>query len=130
MVGHHADPAAQRQEGLRQVILESVQEAHPDAFRLLWRHAWHEPPFEDLALEFRGYVTGYARAILETYIHDDDEVLQWAAHTAGAHLVDGLCNWLDEGDCARDDHVAELMTRGLRAMAEAWMGSPLIGPSA
>ncbi|MET0459261.1 MAG: TetR/AcrR family transcriptional regulator [Ilumatobacteraceae bacterium] len=118
-----------REQGAPKVMLP-VARAHPDAFRLLWRHAWHEPPFEDLALEFRGYVTGYARAILENYIRDDAEVLKWASHTAGAHLIDGLCNWLDDGDPARDDEFAELMTRGLRAMAEAWMGSPLIDPSA
>jgi len=29
--------AAQRQEGLRQVILETVDEAHPDAFRRMLR---------------------------------------------------------------------------------------------
>ena len=30
-----------------------VARAHPDAFRLLWRHAWHEPSFADVAVEFR-----------------------------------------------------------------------------
>ena len=104
-------------------VMLPVARAHPDAFRLLWRHAWHEPPFEDLALEFRGYVTGYARAILATYIPDDELMLDWAARTAGAHLVEGLCNWLDVGDPARDDEFADLMTSGLRAWPRPGCGS-------
>ena len=32
--------------------------------------------------------------------------LDWAARSAGAHLVDGICNWLDAGDPARDDELA------------------------
>ncbi len=97
-----------------------VARAHPDAFRLLWRHAWHEPPFEDLALEFRGYVTGYARAVLAMYLGGDEPMLDWAGQTAGAHLVDGMCNWLDEGDPARDDEFSRMMTEGLRGLADAW----------
>ena len=81
------------------------------------RHAWREPLFADLALEFRGYVTGYARAILANYITDDELLLDWAARTAGAHMVEGLCNWLDVGDPARDDEFGDLMTRGLRGLA-------------
>ncbi|MET0145662.1 MAG: TetR/AcrR family transcriptional regulator [Ilumatobacteraceae bacterium] len=97
-----------------------VARAHPDAFRLLWRHAWHEPPFEDLALEFRSYVTGYARAVLAMFLGDDEPMLDWAGRTAGAHLVDGMCNWLDEGDVERDEEFSDLMTQGLRGLADAW----------
>jgi AcrR family transcriptional regulator len=117
-----------RAQGASKVMLP-VARAHPDAFRLLWRHAWHEPPFEDLALEFRGYVTGYARAILESYLADAT-MLDWAARTAGAHLVDGICNWLDDGEPARDVEFGELMTHGLRALAEAWMGASVRPASA
>ena len=45
-------------------VICPVARAHPDAFRLLWRDAWHQPSFADLAEEFRTYVTVYARAIL------------------------------------------------------------------
>ena len=107
-----------RSQGAANVILP-VARAHPDAFRLLWRHAWHEPAFADVAREFRAYVTSYARAILSTYL-TDDVVLDWAARSAGAHLIDGLCNWLDAGDPDRDAELGDRMTRGLRAMAGAW----------
>ena len=95
-------------------VLLPVARSHPAAFRLLWRDAWHQPPFADLAEEFRTYVTVYARAILSGFI-DDEVRLDWAARSAGAHLVDGICNWLDGGDPARDDEVAAAMSAGLRA---------------
>jgi AcrR family transcriptional regulator len=104
-------------------VIMPVARTHPAAFRLLWRDAWHEPPFEDLAEEFRTYVTVYARAILSRFI-PDEALLDWAARSAGAHLVDGICNWLDFGDPARDDEVAATMSRGLRALAAAWADLP------
>jgi AcrR family transcriptional regulator len=96
-----------------------VARAHPDAFRLLWRHAWHEPEFADQAREFRTYVTFYAGEMLRPYIADP-VLLDWAARTAGAHLVEGVCNWLDAGDPARDDDLATTLSTGLRALATAW----------
>jgi AcrR family transcriptional regulator len=111
-----------RTTGAAKMVLP-VARAHPDAFRLLVRHAWREPLFADLALEFRGYVTSYARRILANYITDDELLLDWAARTAGAHMVEGLCMWLDGGDPDRDDEFGDLMTRGLRGLAAGWRGS-------
>jgi AcrR family transcriptional regulator len=105
-------------------VMMPVARNHPDAFRLLWRDAGHQPPFDDLALEFHTYVTMYARAMLSRVIQDPT-LLDWAARTAGAHLVDGLCNWLDTGDPARDEDVAAAMVAGLRALALAWAASPV-----
>jgi hypothetical protein len=113
------DVAAQ---GAATVILP-VARSHPDAFRLLWRDAWHQPPFEDLAEEFRTYVTVYARAILSGFITDVVR-LDWAARSAGAHLIDGICNWLDAGEPARDDELAAALSDGLRSLAVAWSDSP------
>lgn len=104
--------------GAATVVLP-VARAHPDAFRLLWRDAWHRPPFEDLANEFRTYVTVYARAILRSFIADETR-LDWAARSAGAHLVDAICNWLDQGDPGRDAEAAATISAGLRALAAAW----------
>jgi AcrR family transcriptional regulator len=105
-------------------LIMPVARSHADAFRMLWRDAWHQPPFEDLAIEFRTYVTTYAKAILSTYI-EDPALLDWAGRTAGAHLVEGICNWLDDGDPARDDEIALRMTAGLRALATSWVGSAI-----
>ena len=100
-------------------VIMPVARAHPAAFRLLWRDAWQQPEFADIAGEFRGYVSLYARAILATFL-DDEEILTWATRTAGAHLVDAICNWLDDGDPGRDAEVAERISVGLRALAGAW----------
>jgi AcrR family transcriptional regulator len=105
-------------------LMMPVARAHPDAFRLLCRDAAHQQPFEDIADEFRTYVTMYARAILSTII-EDATLLDWAARTAGAHLIDGICNWLDDGDAARDEEITATMIAGLRALAGAWSGSPV-----
>jgi AcrR family transcriptional regulator len=110
-----------RERGAANMIMP-VARSHADAFRLLWRDAWHQPPFEDLAIEFRTYVTTFAKAILSNYI-EDPVLLDWAARTAGAHLVEGICNWLDDGDPARDDEIARTMTAGIRALATSWVGS-------
>ena len=101
-------------------IIMPVARARPDAFRLLSRHAWHEELFEDVAAEFRSRVTWFANALLRPYI-DDDLLLDWASRTAGAHLVEGICTWLDLGDPSRDDEVAGALRDGIRAMAAAWL---------
>ncbi len=100
-------------------VIMPVARAHPAAFRLLWRDAWQQPPFADIAGEFRSYVSLYAGAILATFIHDA-AILPWATRTAGAHLVDAICNWLDEGDPSRDGEIADDISVGLRALAGAW----------
>lgn len=104
-------------------VIMPVARAHPDAFRLLWRDAWHQPSFEELGEELRTYVTVYAGAILAAFITDPVR-LAWASRTAGAHLVDAICNWIDDGDPARDDEAAALVSAGLRALAVAWSHDP------
>jgi AcrR family transcriptional regulator len=107
-----------RTRGAARMMLP-VARAHPDAFRLLWRHAWHEPDFADEARELRTHVTFYAGEMLRPYL-GDQLMLDWAARSAGAHLVEGICNWLDAGDPSRDDEFATTLTVGLRALATAW----------
>jgi len=108
-------------------VMLPVARAHPDAFRLLWRDAWHQPSFADVAEEFRTYVTVYAGAILSAFI-TDEVLLDWAARSAGAHLVDGICNWLDTGDRARDDELTAMLSAGLRGLAAAWSDGPRSAP--
>ncbi len=112
-----------RERGSARLLLP-VARAHPDAFRLLWRHALHEPDFADYAAEFRKYVTYYAREILSNYIVDDPMLLRWAARSAGDHLLGALCIWLDVGDAARDEEFGDVMTAGLRALAASWGNVP------
>ena len=113
-----ADVAAQ---GAAPLILP-VARAHPDAFRLLWRHALHEPEFADQAKALRSAVTEYGRRLLRPYI-TDPVALEWAARTASTQVVEGICHWLDVGDPTRDDEFADVMTAGQRALATAWVRS-------
>jgi AcrR family transcriptional regulator len=114
-----------RRRGAARVLL-SVARRHPDAFRLLWRHALYEAEFLDVAVLFRTYVTNYARAILANFIIDDERRLEWAARSAGASLIESLCVWLDVGDPARDDEFGDRITAGLRALAGAWSRPPTV----
>ena len=70
-------------------------------------------------------MTFYAGEMLRPYIADP-VLLDWAARSAGAHLVEGICIWLDLGDQDRDDELAGTLSAGLRALAAAWSdrGSP------
>lgn len=112
------DIATVRDRGAVQMMLP-VARRHPDAFRLLWRRATHEPDFADRAELFREQVVFYAHAILRDYLADGP-LLEWAARTAGTHLVDGICHWLDLGEPAQDEEFAGLLMAGIRALAEAW----------
>jgi AcrR family transcriptional regulator len=99
-------------------VLE-VARADPDAFRLLWRHAAHEPTFAAESAAFREIVTSYAAALLHPLVHDRT-FRAWAAAALVAHVYDGVCAWLDEGDARRDDEFAERLGAGLRALVTAW----------
>lgn len=96
-----------------------VARADPDAFRLLWRHAAHEPTFAPESTAFAEIVTDYAANLLRPLVHDRT-VRTWAASAFVGHLYDGVCAWLDVGDPERDEEFAERMAAGLRALVSAW----------
>ena len=99
--------------------LLGVAREHPDAFRLLWRHARHEPAFAAEAEMFRLVAAGYADAIIARFIADDT-YRHWGAAAVVDHLHEGICTWLDIGDPARDDEFAERLRAGVRALVIAW----------
>ncbi len=96
-----------------------VAREQPDAFRLLWRHARHEPAFAAEAEMFRLVAAEYADAIIVRYIADVTS-RRWSAAVVVDHLHEGICTWLDIGDPARDEEFAERLRAGLRAMVAAW----------
>ncbi|MEX2625405.1 MAG: TetR/AcrR family transcriptional regulator [Ilumatobacteraceae bacterium] len=96
-----------------------VARADPDAFRLLWRHAAHEPTFAAEAAAFREIVTSYAAALIHPRVHDET-FRAWAASALVGHLYDGVCAWLDTGDASRDDEFVRRLSAGLRALVTAW----------
>jgi len=96
-----------------------VARAHPDAFRLLWRHAANEPEFEKLAGMFRSVVFEYAEGLIAPSL-SDMTMRRWAARAIVNYLYEGICLWLDVGAARRDAEVARALTEGARAMVLAW----------
>ena len=107
-------------------MLLGVARRYPDGFRLLWRHAAHEPEFRETAALFKVAVTEYAIELLAAHFGGTPERL-WAAEAVVAHLYEGICLWLDDGDAGRDEVFVAMLTEGVRAMVSRWsevVGSP------
>jgi AcrR family transcriptional regulator len=123
------DPVAKKArdhatQSLARMVL-TVARRHPDAFRLLWRHAAHEPQFRELAEQFKLAVIGFAVELFGESIADP-LLRRWAAESTVSHLYESVCLWLDDGDPARDDECAAMITEGMRAMVGRWteLGRP------
>ena len=104
--------------GIVRVVL-GVARRHPDGFRLLWRHAAHEPDFAADAALFKVFANDYAATLLRSVVADD-VLRHWASATLVAHLYDGICGWLDTGEVSRDEDFAALLTSGVRALVNGW----------
>ena len=109
-----------RRGGIVRIMLE-IARRHPDAFRLLWRQATHEPAFVTFSDRFRRVLGQYA----ETYItmtgrNIEPRMMPWCATVLAAHLLDGMSAWLDDGDPALDDDYVVLQVCGLLALIAAW----------
>jgi AcrR family transcriptional regulator len=116
---HSFEGAGAVQVGVSRLLL-GVARRHPDAFRLLWRQAAHEPQFAEVAQVFRDLVIAYA----ETLIADatDDAVMRhWMAQTLVSYHYEGVCAWLDDGDATRDDEFVAMASAGSRAMVSTWV---------
>ena len=96
-----------------------VAREDPDAFRLLWLHAAHEPPFAAYHREFRTVADAMAADLIRPYLADPT-LRAWAAPTLVAHLYDGVIAWLDRGRPEQDEAFVAAMSRGVRALVAAW----------
>jgi len=112
------DAVTARELGVAGVLLRVARE-QPDAFRLLWRHARHEPPFTIEAEAFRLIAADFADGIIRPFIADAT-LRGWGASALVDHIYGGICTWLDDGDPRRDDEFASALQSGLRAMVAAW----------
>jgi len=99
--------------------LLTVAREDPDAFRLLWVHAAHEPQFAAYAADFREAVVDFADDLVGSRIADR-RLRRWAMITLVDHLYDAVLTWLDVGDPARDDEFVAVTSAGLRALINAW----------
>jgi AcrR family transcriptional regulator len=114
--GHPAD----RYEDTIAAMVLGVGRRHPDAFRLLWRHASHEPEFRQMAALFKATVTEYAMQLIGDGV--GDRLMQrWAAESVVSHLYESVCLWLDDGDPARDRDCTVMITESVRSMVARWI---------
>jgi AcrR family transcriptional regulator len=112
-----------RRGGIVRVML-GIARRHPDGFRLLWRQAAHEPAFVEFSRNFRSVVGQYAEAMIAIDGRvTDPQMMRWCATALAAHLLDGICAWLDDGNPSHDDAYTVLQVCGLFAMVDAW-GEP------
>jgi AcrR family transcriptional regulator len=105
--------------GLGARTLLAVAREDEAAFRLLWRHAAHEPQFAAYAGELRSISVEVVRQL--AVLDRGDEVLdRWMAEALFAWLVEATLTWLDVGDERRDDEWLDRATAGLRALRDSW----------
>ena len=100
--------------------LLAVAREDPAAFTLLWRHAAREPQFAEHAQRIRQRGVRVTASLLAGVELGPPRVRRWAATTVVSYVIEGILNWLDDGDPARDDEVAELLASSLRAMVTSW----------
>ena len=120
----HVDPAdvvrsADGEHTIAGMVL-AVARRHPDAFRLLWRHAANEPAFRSVATLFKATVTDYAMRLIGGAF-SDPLMRRWVAESLVSHLYESVCLWLDDGDPARDHECAVMITEGMRSMVSRWI---------
>jgi len=109
-----------RRGGIVRIMLE-IARRHPDAFRLLWRQATHEPAFVTFSDRFRSVLGEYAETFITMTGRDiEPRMMPWCATVLAAHLLEGMCSWLDDGDPSLDDDYVLLQLCGLLALIDAW----------
>ena len=109
-----------RRGGIVRIMLE-IARRHPDAFRLLWRQAAHEPAFDAFSDRFRSVLGEYAETFITMTGRDiEPRMMPWCATVLAAHLLEGMSSWLDDGDPSLDDDYVLLQLCGLLALIDAW----------
>jgi DNA-directed RNA polymerase specialized sigma24 family protein/AcrR family transcriptional regulator len=114
------DPFDASSEGGFSAELLRVARRHPDGFRLLWRHAAHEPDVRAARGSFRAFAVGYAESLLATSMNDAHDAAVGGA--CDPELPQRrICTWLDDGDAARDAELVVMLSSGSRALVATWL---------
>lgn len=114
--------AARLRRGGRGGIVPSfllVAREDPDGFRLLWRQAAREPKFASYGEDVRRAASRFAHQLLESRMQDD-LLLDWAAPTIVAFLVEAVLQWLDFGNSSEDDRFLAATRDSLGALVQTW----------
>lgn len=88
-------------------LLAMIQVARelPDAYRLLYQHAVHEPEFAELAGSLRARSAAKAEALLTPLI-EDPVLRRWAARLVAVLSDEAVLAWLEFGEPERDEYLA------------------------
>jgi AcrR family transcriptional regulator len=114
-----ASSAHGRNRGVIVPAFLRVARDDPDGFRLLWRQASREPKFASYSEDVRRGAVAFAHELLESRIKDAS-LLDWAAPTIVAFLVEAVLQWLDFGNRERDERFVGLTTGSLLALLQTW----------
>lgn len=89
--------------------IRAAREA-PDAYRLLYVHAAHEPEFAAYAGSLQARSVARLEALLAPLV-EDPGLRRWAARLVSSITDEAVLAWLDVGDPERDPYVAERLAR-------------------
>jgi AcrR family transcriptional regulator len=90
--------------------LLAAARAQPEAFALLFRHSAREPQFAGYATAFRSRAVEIAEKALGEVV-PDPALRTWAAATSFSVVIEGILQWLEHGDAARDAEMATYLGR-------------------
>ena len=110
----------ERKGSLAVHALLAVAREDSAAFTLLWRHASREPQFAEHAREIRAQGVNIATRVLAPVAFPSPAVRAWAAEVIVSYLVESILQWLDTGDPADDEAVADYLSRSLAPMIASW----------
>lgn len=99
-------------------LLIAAARTDPDGFALLFRHAAREPRFARYAAAFSRRATAEAERSFEGLV-DDPVLRRWLARLVFTATIEGVLTWLELGDEAGDDALAERLLHIIGAMARA-----------
>lgn len=90
----------------------------PDGYRLLYRHARHEPEFTDLIAEIDISTTELTETRLRELIPDAHR-RAWIATLLPTILIEAVLTWLDAGKPVSPDELASMIGPALHQLATA-----------
>lgn len=98
-------------------LLATVRVARevPEAYRLLYQHAVHEPEFAGHASRLRARGVARAEALLVPLV-EDRSLRRWAARLVATTTDEAILAWLDVGEPERDRYLADRLAHVLDAM--------------
>ncbi len=106
------------QYGPTTTALLASARADADAFRVLWRHAVHEPDFSRVGNAARRRVMRPTITALESLVPHDH--LRWAARATMTYVVEAVLVWIEDGDAGADDRFIAATDAAMRAGVRSW----------